>query len=91
MLRRIATHLLVAVLILSVCVLAAQAVGHRHDNPLDEQHCQVCHIGHAAIPQPAVQPATQTPVPVSRLASTEESSHDLKAVRTPSVPRAPPA
>jgi hypothetical protein len=78
-------------LILCVCVLGAQSVGHWHDNPLDEQHCQVCHIGQAAIPQPAIQAEVQSPVPVARFVPADETSRDLDPVRTLSVPRAPPA
>jgi len=91
MVRRIAMRSLIVALILSVCVLATQAVGHWHDNPVDEAHCQVCHIGQAAIPQPTVQVVSQTAVSVARFTPTEKSSRDLKPVRTSSIPRAPPA
>ena len=88
--KQIVARVFAVVLILCVCVLGAQSVGHWHDNPLDEQHCQVCHIGQAAIPQPAIHAEIQSPVPVARFVSADEASHDLVAVRTLSVPRAPP-
>ena len=89
--KRIVIRLLAVALVLAVGILGAQAIGHWHDNPFDEQHCQVCHIGHVAIPQPAVQAEVQTPAPVTRFAPTEESSRGLEPVRTLSIPRAPPA
>ena len=88
--KETAARLLAIALMLCVCVLGARSVGHWHDNPLDEQHCQVCHIGHAAIPQPAIHAEVQSPVPVARFVSADEASHDLAPVRTLSVPRAPP-
>jgi hypothetical protein len=88
--KETAARFLAVALILCICVLGAQAVSHWHDNPLDEQHCQVCHIGHAAIPQPAVQAAVQSPLPVARLVLADETRHDLDPIVTQSIPRAPP-
>lgn len=88
--KSIAKSLLVIGLVLFVSVLATQAVGHWHYNPIDEAHCQVCHIGHSTIPQPAVQAEMQAPVPVARFAPSEHPGYSLGAVRTLSVPRAPP-
>jgi hypothetical protein len=90
MTKRRVKRLFAVALILAVCVLGAQAVGHWHDNPLDEAHCQVCHIGHSAIPQPAVQAEMQAPVSVARFAPSYQLGDDLEAVRAPGVPRAPP-
>jgi hypothetical protein len=89
--KRTALRLLAVVLMLSVCVLGAQAVGHSHEKAFDEQHCQVCHLGHVAIPQPTVQAEVQTPAPVAMFLPAEESSHGLEPARTLSIPRAPPA
>ena len=88
--RRTAKGLLAIVVVLFVSVLATQAVGHWHYNPIDEAHCQVCHIGHSAIPQPAVQAKMQSPVPVARFAPAEQPGYTFRAVRTLSSPRAPP-
>ncbi len=91
MAKRITLRLLAVALILTVCALGTHAVAHWHGHAYDEQHCQVCHIGHAAIPQPAVQSAIQAPLPVARFALAEQSTPDLEPVRTLSIPRAPPA
>jgi hypothetical protein len=91
MAKRITLRLLAIALILTVCALGTHAVAHAHANAYDEQHCQVCHIGHAAVPQPAVQSAVQAPVLVARFALVEQSTPDLEPVRTLSIPRAPPA
>jgi hypothetical protein len=79
------------VLILAVSALSTHAVTHWHPHAYDEEHCQVCHVGHAAIPQPAAAVAAQAPAPVARFAPAENSTPDLETVRTLSSPRAPPA
>jgi hypothetical protein len=89
--KEAAARFLAVTLILCVCVLATQAVGHRHDNPVDEQHCQVCHIGHAAIPQPAIQPEIQHPLSTDRVELYRESFSGLDSINALSIPRAPPA
>jgi hypothetical protein len=91
MTKRRVIRLLTVALIVAVCVLSAQAVGHWHDNPVDEAHCQFCHIGHSAIPQPAVQAEMQAPVSVARCVPSEQRGYNLEAVRTLCIPRAPPA
>jgi hypothetical protein len=91
MAKRTTLRLLAIALILTVCALGTHAVAHWHGQAYDEEHCQVCHIGHAAVPQPAVQSAVQAPVLVARFALVEQSTPDLEPVRTLSVPRAPPA
>ena len=60
--KRIALRLLALALILSVGLFAMQAAGHWHGHSSDEQHCQVCHTGHVAVPQPAAQMEMQSPV-----------------------------
>jgi hypothetical protein len=53
--KRIALRLLAVALVLSVGLFAMQAAGHWHGHSSDEQHCQVCHTGHVAVPTPAAQ------------------------------------
>jgi hypothetical protein len=89
--RRLTLCLLAVALILTVGALGTHAVAHWDGHAYDEQHCQVCHIGHAAVPQPPVQSAVQAPVLVARFALAEQSTPDLEPVRTLSIPRAPPA
>jgi hypothetical protein len=91
MTKRLTRYLLAVALILSVGALGTHAVAHWHAHPYDEDHCQICHIGHAAIPRPAIQMAAQSPSPISRFALAEDFTPDLEAVRTLSIPRAPPA
>lgn len=91
MTKRISLSLLAVVLILAVGALGVHTASHWHTNASPDQHCQACHIGHAAIPQPAAQGADLAPVPVARFAAAESSWPDFEAVRTLSVPRAPPA
>jgi hypothetical protein len=91
MTRRIPLRVLAVALILAVGALGVHTASHWHTRASDDQHCQACHIGHAAIPQPAAQGAELAPVPVARFAAAERSWPDFGAVRTLSVPRAPPA
>jgi hypothetical protein len=80
------------VVIVAVCVCwAHRRSATRMRKAFDEQHCQVCHIGHVAIPQPTLQAEVQTPAPVARFLPAEESSRGLEPARTLSIPRAPPA
>ncbi len=88
--KRIAIRLLAVALILTVGAFAVQAAGHWHANPSDEQHCQVCHVGHAAVPQPAAQMGVQTPVAVPRFAVAENQQLALDPVCSHRIPRAPP-
>ena len=84
-------RLLAVAAILAVALLATHAVSHWHLHAYDETHCQVCHIGHVAIPQPAVQAVLQPPRPIAALRIAEEFSPHLDFVGTVSIPRAPPA
>ena len=90
MAKRITLRLLAVALILTVCALGTHAVVHWDGHAYDEQHCQVCHIGHAAVPQTAAQVSLQAPVPIARFAHVEELAPYLVPVRTLSIPRAPP-
>jgi hypothetical protein len=92
---RMAKHsvkrILAVVVVLALAALATHAVSHWHGHAYDEDHCQVCHVGHAAIPQAAAQVAEQTAAPIARLALAEELARRLDFAGTPSIPRAPPA
>ena len=88
--KRIALRLLAVALILSVGLFAMQAAGHWHGHSSDEQHCQVCHTGHVAVPQPATQLETQTPITVARFAAAEDQKLSLDPVCSHRIPRAPP-
>jgi hypothetical protein len=91
MAKRITKRLLAIAVVLALAALSTHAVSHWHNHAYDEDHCQVCHVGHAAIPQPAAQVAVQLAVPTARLAPAEEFAPDLDFGGAPSIPRAPPA
>jgi Flp pilus assembly protein CpaB len=91
MTRRITLRILALALILAVGALGVHTAAHWHTGAPDDQQCQACHIGHAAIPQPAAQGTELAPVLVARFSASESSWPDFEAVRTLSVPRAPPA
>jgi hypothetical protein len=84
-------RLLAVTVLLALALLATHAVSHWHTHAYDEDHCQICHVGHAAIPQPAAQVAVKAAAPIARLALAEESAPELDFVGTLSIPRAPPA
>jgi hypothetical protein len=86
-------RLLALPLILAVFLLGAQAVTHSHGVSHDEDHCscQVCHVGHAAIPQPTEQTQIRAPLLIARFAAPEKSSLLLESTDIVSIPRAPPA
>jgi hypothetical protein len=91
--QRIAIRLLALPLILAVFVLGAQAVSHSHGISHDEDHCtcQVCHVGHAAIPQPSAQTQITAPLLIARFAPAEAWSLLPEPTDIQSTPRAPPA
>lgn len=91
MTKRIAKRLLAVAVVLAMALLATHAVAHWHIHAYDEDHCQVCHVGHAAISQTAAQVVEQATSPTARLTLAEESAPRLDFVVTPSIPRAPPA
>jgi hypothetical protein len=84
-------RLLAVALMLALAVLAAHAVSHAHANAYDEDHCQICHVGHAAIPQPGPQVALLAPALVARFTIGDAAAPRLEFVGTSSIPRAPPA
>jgi hypothetical protein len=84
-------RLLAVALVFAVVALVTDATTHWHSSPVEQAHCQACHIGHASAPGPTAPAAIQTPVPVARFAPVEPVSIDLGSFRAPSIPRAPPA
>jgi hypothetical protein len=88
--KRITIRLLAVALILSVGCFAMQVAGHWHGHASDEQHCQICHVGHTAIPQTTAQVAKQQPAPIALLASSENQEFHLEPVCNLRIPRAPP-
>ncbi len=88
--KQIALRLLAVALILAVGAFSVQAAAHWHGHSSDEQHCQICHIGHAAVPQPTAQMGMQTPVAVARFAVADNQKLVLDPVCSHRIPRAPP-
>ena len=84
---------LVVPLMLAVFSLETQAVVHSHGASDDEDHCtcQVCHLGHVAIPQPASHTQIEAPVVSARFAPDEILSPSPECPDVVSIPRAPPA
>jgi hypothetical protein len=74
-------------------VLGTQAVSHSHGLSHDEDHCtcQVCHVGHAVIPQPTAQAQITAPLLIARFVPAEASSLLLEPTDINCIPRAPPA
>lgn len=91
MVKRTTKRLLAVAVVIALALLSTHAVSHWHSHAYDEDHCQVCHVGHAAIPQPAAQVAVQAAAPIARLALAEEFAPQLDFAGTLSIPRAPPA
>jgi hypothetical protein len=87
---RIASRLLAVALILSVGLFAMQTAGHWHGHESDEQHCQVCHVSHIAVPQAGAQVALLAPVPVARFVGADEKTIEFETLCTHRSPRAPP-
>jgi hypothetical protein len=88
--KRIAIRLLALALVLTVGLFAMQAAGHWHEHSSDEQHCQICHIGYAAVPPPAAQMGVGMPVAVARIAVRKNEKVSLDPVCSHRIPRAPP-
>ena len=93
MLRRLKIRLMAIPLILAVFILGVQVVAHYDGDGHDEAHCtcQVCHIAHAAIPQPAAQAQVEVPLRIARLALSQFRTPTVEFASILSIPRAPPA
>ena len=91
--KRLSLRLIAAPLILAVFILGVQVVAHFDGNSHDEAHCtcQVCHIAHAAVPQPAAQAQIQIPLRITRFAPSEAAASSIESACVLSIPRAPPA
>ncbi|HEY0703559.1 MAG TPA: hypothetical protein VGD60_12405 [Candidatus Acidoferrales bacterium] len=89
--RRTTARLIALALILCIGVFAVQAAGHWHGHESDEQHCRVCHVGHVAVPLPAMQVALLAPIPVARFAPTTRKVVRFETFSTHYIPRGPPA
>lgn len=91
--KKLTSRLLTAVLLLAVCAFATQGVAHSHDLTHDEDNCtcQVCHIGHAAIPQSSHFVLGSSSPLIARFVPAVESAVAVEVIATPSIPRAPPA
>jgi hypothetical protein len=87
--RRLSTRVLAVVVILAMAALGLHVALHWQAQDFD--NCQACHVGHAAIPQPAVRLATQKATLVARFAPPEAPAIDVEPVCTHRIPRAPPA
>jgi hypothetical protein len=90
--KRLSLRLLAVSLILAVFVLGLQVVAHFDGNSHDESHCtcQICHIAHAAIPQPAARTQIQVPLWVAAFDPFEQSPTTVESASSLSIPRAPP-
>ena len=88
--RLITSRVLAVALILSVGLFAMQTAGHWHGHASDEQHCQVCHVSHVAVPQPAARVALLVPAIVTRFVASSEKSSEFEPLCTHRSPRAPP-
>ena len=85
-------RLLAISLILPVVILSVQVVAHSDGIGHDEAHCtcQVCHLAHAAVPQPTAQAQLQIPHRVARYSPPESFATVVEPLSILSIPRAPP-
>jgi hypothetical protein len=92
MTKRHPLRLLAIPLILAVFVLSVQVAAHFDGNSHDEAHCtcQVCHVAHAAVPQPNAPAQIEIPVRLTIFAAFAQSWSTADSASTPSIPRAPP-
>ncbi len=80
-------------LIIGVCVLSTVVVAHSDGLGHNEEHCtcQLCHIQHAAVPQPSAPAVVVLALCAVRRICEEQTLTIEAAGLIPSVPRAPPA
>jgi hypothetical protein len=50
MVKRTTKPLLAVAVVLALALLATHAASHWHSHGYDQDHCQICHGGHAGIP-----------------------------------------
>ena len=91
--KKTAARALAVALMLTVCALSTQVVAHSDGIIHDESHCtcQLCHITHAAIPQPAIHAKIEFSPRITRFALLEQAAVASAPVNILSIPRAPPA
>ena len=91
--RKLALRFLGIFLVVAVFVLGVQVVAHFDGFSHDEDHCtcQICHIAHAAVPQPAAQAEVKVRLATARLAVREALAPTTEVSNILSIPRAPPA
>jgi len=89
--KRHIARFLAIVLVLAVVALGTHAVSHWDSHAHDGQQCRVCHVGSAAVPPLVAHAEIQAPAPIARFTAIESAAPDAEAVRTLSIPRAPPA
>lgn len=89
--RRVA--LIAIVLIVALCAFSTVVVAHSDGLGHAEDHCtcQLCHIQHAAVPQPSAPVQMPLALHVVRCVSEEQPLTFVTSDFIPSVPRAPPA
>lgn len=85
--------LIAALVLVTVCAFSTLGLAHSHGLAHDEAHCicQLCHIQHAAVPQPSAPAQVPFALRVVRFATQEQPEAIAAAPITRSNPRAPPA
>jgi hypothetical protein len=91
MVKRTTKRLLAVAVVLALALLVTHAASHWHSHEYDQDRCQICHVGHTAVPQAVAQVAMQATAQISRLALAIEFAPKLDFVGSLSIPRAPPA
>ncbi|MGH9690343.1 MAG: hypothetical protein ACRD4C_04470 [Candidatus Acidiferrales bacterium] len=86
-------RVLVVALALAVFALSTQVVAHSDGLAHDEAHCtcQLCHISHAAVPQPAAHAQIENALQVTKFTPEEQTPAVAISAGILSNPRAPPA
>jgi hypothetical protein len=91
MVKRTTKRLLALAVILALALLVTHAASHWHSHAYDQDHCQICHVGHTTIPQARARVVVQPAGQISRLALAVEFAPKLDFVGSLSIARAPPA
>jgi CxxC motif-containing protein (DUF1111 family) len=85
--------LVAIVLVIAVCSLSTAVVAHSDGLGHSEANCtcQLCHIQHAAVPQPTAPVQVTVALQVVRYVAEEQLTAVATTLCIHSVPRAPPA
>jgi hypothetical protein len=91
--KRISVRFLTVLLLLTFFALSTQVVAHSDGLSHDEAHCtcQLCHISHAAVPQPAAHAQIENTLQVAKFTPEEQTAAVATSAGILSIPRAPPA